>query len=331
MPPVRDPSEETPLTFTSGSFRWKLRLGVFLLALAALGSLAGCGPDAPTTGEPSSGQTIERYSGLIAASEFVVGPNRFPFGLVNVNGEFLESAAVNVRFSLWDGEKSTFKTEGSAHWRTIPDNIVHAHEDGEQHLHLDFRGIYVIDEVVLPEPGIWIADFVALADGNVSPVIEEAGFSVLPEANAPTVGTRVPATENLTIDDAPFVDISTRQVEHDELHNVSVAEARDSGEPFVVVFASPQFCVSAMCGPVVEVMDDVREALGGEIEFIHNEPWSLTAARERGELVPSAAILEWRLPSEPWVFVVDREGRVAMRIEGLATEDEVIAALRALF
>ena len=266
----------------------------------------------------------------MAASEFVVGANRFPFGLVDINGQFLEGAAVNVRFFLVDGETATLKTEAPAHWRTIPDDFVHVHEGGDEHVHLEFKGIYVVDAVVLPEPGIWIADFAVLAEGNLSPEIEEAGFRVLAEANAPTVGSRVPATANLTINYAPFVDLSSRRVETDELHNVSVAEARDSGEPFVVVFASPQFCVSAMCGPVVEVMDDAREALGGAVEFIHIEPWDLAAAREQGQLSASPEALEWHLPTEPWVFVVDREGRVAMRIEGLATEDEIVAAVREL-
>lgn len=271
----------------------------------------------------------EHYSGLISASEFVIGSNRFPFGLVDVNGDFLEGAAVNVRFSFWDGEKAIFKTEALAHWRTIPADFIHVHEDGKDHLHLEYQGIYVVDEVVLPQAGTWVADFIAHAGGS-SPEIEEALFRVLPTAVAPMVGTRVPATRNRTIEETSFVNLSTRRVEHDELHNVSIAEARNAGQPFVVVFASPQFCVSAMCGPVVEVMDRARKTLGGKVEFIHIEPWDLRAARERGELVPSAAILEWRLPTEPWVFVVDGEGRVAMRIEGIASQEEIVSAVKDL-
>lgn len=299
-------------------------------------ALAACGGSDPVTGptlQPTAtaGQgTAGAYSGLVAATEFVAGVNRFPFGLVSVDGDFLEDAAVNVRFFLVEGETATLKTEAVARWRTIPDEFTHVHEDGSDHLHLEFRGIYVVDEVDLPVAGIWIADFQVLAGGNVSPEIEEAGFRVLAEASAPTIGMRVPATANLTINDAPFEAISTRGVETDELHNVSVAEAIESGEPFVVVFASPQFCVSAMCGPVIEVMDSARETLGGQVEFIHIEPWDLVSARERGELQRSPEIIEWGLPTEPWIFVVDGDGRVAMRIEGLATHDEVVDAVREL-
>jgi hypothetical protein len=284
-------------------------------------------PAAELTALPAA---MKSYSGFLAASEFVVGTNRFPFGLVDVNGDFLEGAAVNVRFFLAEGEAVTLKTEAVAHWRTIPANFLHVHEDGEQHGHLDFQGIYVVDEVELPKAGIWIADFTALASGNSSPKIQEAGFRVLSESIAPAIGSRVPATENLTINDAPFAELSTRSVERDELHNISVAVARDTGNPFVVVFASPQFCVSAMCGPVLEVVDGAREALGEEIEFIHIEPWGLAAAREEGQLTQSAAALEWHLATEPWVFVVDSDGRVAARIEGLATQDEIVAAVGAV-
>lgn len=319
---------EIPLTVPLISLSWIPRFCV--VALAAVG-LAACGSNASATAIPAQPTVgLASYSGLVAASEFSVGSNRFPFGLVDVDGAFLEGAAVNVRFFFVEGESATLATEAPAHWRTIPDDFVHSHDDGQEHVHLEFRGIYVVDEVVFDRAGIWIADFEAPDSGEVALDITETGFRVLPEAVAPVVGMRVPATENLTINDAPFIEMSTRQVETDELHNVTVAEARDSGEPFVVVFASPQFCVSAMCGPVVEVMDDARETLGGEVEFIHIEPWDLTAAREQGQLTPSAEILAWRLPTEPWVFVVDRAGRVAVRIEGLATEDEIVAAVREL-
>jgi hypothetical protein len=320
------------VTFSLGSFSILHRLGA--LGLAVL-FLAACGSDssapADHTPEPTAGSSIsDRYSGLVAAAEFVVGTNRFPFGLVDINGQFLEGAAVNVRFFLVDGEEATLQSEATAHWRTIPDNFQHLHEDGEGHLHLEFRGIYVVDEVEFPHEGIWIADFQALAGDTSAPEIEEAGFRVFAEAIAPAVGSLVPATENPTINDAPFADLSTRSVERDELHNVSVAGALETGEPFVVVFASPQFCVSAMCGPVIEVVDDAREAFEGTVEFLHIEPWDLVAARERGELAPSIEALEWHLPTEPWVFVIDGDGRVATRVEGLITADEIVAAVRDL-
>ena len=40
--------------------------------------------------------------------------------------------------------------------------------------------------------------------------------------------------------------------------------------------------------------------------------------------------MEWGLPTEPWVFVVDAKGKVAAKFEGMAYPDELTAALDAL-
>ena len=290
--------------------------------VAAVLAAFGCGG--------ATAENSRRYSGLIAASEFVVGPNRFPFGLVSRDGEFLEDAAVSVRFFSLRGTERELHAEEGATWRTIQGTTPHVHPDGGTHLHLDFQGVYVVDAVVFPEAGVWVAEFTARKGLYERLIVEEAAFQVLAEAGAPGVGDRVPATENPTIHDvASFAELSTRAIE-DELHKVSVAGALDAGEAFVVFFASPRFCVSAMCGPVTETLARARAQLGGTVEFIHIEPWDLAAARNEGRLVRAAVMGEWALPTEPWTFVVGADGRVAARFEGLVTEEEVLAALARL-
>jgi hypothetical protein len=85
-----------------------------------------------------------------------------------------------------------------------------------------------------------------------------------------------------------------------------------------------------MCGPVTETLDAARIKLGEKIEFIHIEPWNLGAASEQGQLVPAPVTIEWRLPTEPWTFVVDANGRVLKRFEGLVAVDEIVAAVEPL-
>ena len=313
--PLPDITHERP-----GGFR--SRLALFLatgVALAAL--LSGCQSEAEEPPAPV-------YSGILAAAEFVAGPapNRFPFGLADKSGAFLEGATVSVRFFELQGETSRFHAEAQAVWRQVEGTTPHLHDDGELHLHLDYAGLYVVDEVTFPSAGFWGAEFV-VDDGTLT---EGTAFQVLAEASAPMVGAAAPPTENLTIHDAPFAEVSTRPVEGDALHNVSVAEALDAGEPFVVFFASPRFCVSALCGPVTDTMERVQQELGGAVEVIHIEPWDLDAARNEGRLTQSAEMLEWGLPSEPWTFVVDGEGRIAARYEGLVTAEEVLEAVRSV-
>ena len=36
---------------------------------------------------------------------------------------------------------------------------------------------------------------------------------------------------------------------------------------------------------------------------------------------------EWGIRTEPWVFVVDADGRLAARFEGVVTEDELVEVI----
>ena len=287
-------------------------------ALAALALFAACGSEPPPT-PPAV------YSGVLGASEFTTGANRFPFALADRDGAFLEGADVSVRFSKLDGDEARFHSESAAQWRLMAAAPPHSHADGETHLRLEYAGFYTAD-AAFPEPGVWTAEF-ATADGTST---RRSVFEVAAEGSAPRTGDAAPRTANPTIRDvAAFAELSTRPVERDELHNVSVAEALDAGEPFVVFFASPQFCVSALCGPVTETLAQAREELEGAVEFIHVEPWDLAIARNEGRLVPSAEMAEWGLETEPWTFVVGSDGRIAARFQGPVSRDEAVAAVRA--
>ena len=72
------------------------------------------------------------------------------------------------------------------------------------------------------------------------------------------------------------------------------------------------------------------KATATRINFIHIEPWVLETARGEGRLVLTDVAKEWRLMSEPWVFVIDGEGRVASRFEGFLGEEELVEALEAV-
>ncbi len=274
-----------------------------------------CGPKAPP------------FDGVIAASDFAVGTNRVPFVLVNADGARLEGAEVRVRFiSLADTEPRP-GGEAEATYYEIEGVTPHVHEEGLVHDHRDARGFYVVDGVDLDEAGVWQMAIAVTSDPPVE-VSQGPAFVVSAALRAPGVGDAVPATENPTIRDvATFAELSTRSVESDELHEVSVAQAIAAARPFAVVFASPRFCVTAICGPVTDVVADIQGHYGDRANFIHIEPWDITAAREEGRLIASAVTSEWRLPSEPWVFVVGADGRVAARFEGLVAREEIELAL----
>ena len=83
-------------------------------------------------------------------------------------------------------------------------------------------------------------------------------------------------------------------------------------EPILLLFATPQFCQSRVCGPVVDVAQQAQHEFEGKANFIHMEIYN--------ENDPSQGVRpqvrQFHLPSEPWLFAMNREGVVSAAIEG---------------
>ncbi len=123
-----------------------------------------------------------------------------------------------------------------------------------------------------------------------------------------------------------FAEVCTHEPP-DDMHRVSAAEALAAHRPFLLVFATPAFCRSRVCGPVLDLVLGLEPKFKDRIESIHVEPYNLEAVRAgRFELGPAARA--WGLPSEPWVFVVGSDGRVAAKLEGIFGPEELEAAVR---
>jgi hypothetical protein len=94
-------------------------------------------------------------------------------------------------------------------------------------------------------------------------------------------------------------------------------------KPVVLLFATPQLCQSRVCGPVVDIAEQVKAESGGETEFIHMEVFRDNSL-DRGIRPQLAA---FRLRSEPWLFTFDSAGKVAARIEGAFSQRELERAI----
>ena len=307
-------------TMRSASGRWGRIAGALAVAAGLLAAACSSSGATPTISNPE-------YSGFLAAREFVVGENRFPFVLRALRGGLLEDAQVQVGFYSFDGETPVLRSQTLATVRQVEGVTPHTHPDGELHEHLDVRKVYVVDRVVFDQPGVWGVQFsVTTADGQ--PVaVQGLGLFVEEENIAPGVGDPVPPSRNLTLADVESIEEIDTRIPPDDMHELSVAQALKAGKPFVVVFATPAFCITQVCGPVTDVVAELQGRYGDRVNFIHIEPWDLTLARTEGRLVLTEVALEWDLPSEPWVFVVGDDGRVAARFEGIASSEEIEAAI----
>jgi hypothetical protein len=104
-----------------------------------------------------------------------------------------------------------------------------------------------------------------------------------------------------------------------------VKDTLAAGTPFVVAFATPKFCASRTCGPTVEIVDAVRRRFANDdVRFIHVEVYEDNDPQKG----VNRWMKEWKLPSEPWVFVVDGDGVIRERFEGSTSVAELSDAVR---
>lgn len=113
-----------------------------------------------------------------------------------------------------------------------------------------------------------------------------------------------------------------------ELHATTVASALEEQKPIVVAVSTPVYCVSRFCGPITETLGTVAGLYRGNVEFIHIEVWNNFEERA---LAKSAADWIYRDgvedPSEPWVFLVGADGRVAQRWDNVVSEAQLLEAI----
>ena len=95
--------------------------------------------------------------------------------------------------------------------------------------------------------------------------------------------------------------------------------------PVLLLFATPALCQSRVCGPVVDIAEQVKAQHKGDTAFIHMEIYNDNEV-EQGFRPQVGA---FKLPTEPWAFAIDRNGKVAARLEGAFSERELSDAVRA--
>jgi hypothetical protein len=171
--------------------------------------------------------------------------------------------------------------------------------------------------------GPW--DLVALfrEDGGYSasliPTIKVGGLNRVPAVNEPAPHVHTPTAGDVHGD---LSKIDTRGP-HDDMHDVDLADALGH-KPVVLLFATPALCQSRVCGPVVDVAEQVKSNFGDRVDFIHMEVYKDNNASEG--LRPQ--MRAFGLPTEPWLFVIDRKGIIRTRIEGAFGVSELERAVR---
>jgi hypothetical protein len=182
--------------------------------------------------------------------------------------------------------------------------------------------VYATD-LDFPSEGEWrIAALIKQGDEIVATLLPSA--SVGEFKRIPAVGQKAPKIHTPTASDAGG-DLSkiTTRIPPDTQSKVDYADALGK-EPIVLLFATPQFCQSRVCGPVVDVAEQVKEQYGDKAAFIHMEIYN--------DNDPSKGVRPqvkaFNLPSEPWLFGIDRHGVVKAEVEGAFGVNELTRVVK---
>lgn len=325
-------------------YRYSRLRAVLPLALVAVlaAVLLGCGGGSEeTTSRPApkatefpatKGRTLEEIGGTIKQSPLVaspagqvfnVGSNRYAFGVFTKGKEQVADAEVAVYFA--QGKEGEAIGPFPARVESLVTPPAYRAQTTAQDPSAA-TAVYVVPSVDFTRTGEWRAIAVfRTPQGLEGTLMPSAVVGKFPEIPRP--GEKAPRVHTPTVEDAggDLSKIDTR-VPPDQMHKVDFADVVGK-EPVVLLFATPQFCQSRTCGPVVDIAEQVREETSEEankdVAFIHMEVFNQNDPSKGVR----AQLRAFNLETEPWVFVIDRDGRVSTLIEGAFSAEDLRQAV----
>lgn len=290
-----------------------------VLVAACAGPLASPSPSITVVGG-SGGPSIVP---VIASTETVVGPDRILIGLLDSTGTTpigTPDYQVSIGFINADKDKNTFVIAPA------PATFVWAIPNQ--------RAVWIKD-ATFDAAGNWAAVVGVTAPGKPAES-SELSLPVSATGQAVRVGAKAPSTPTPTAQGAGglLASITTDPSPDPSFYQVSEDQALVQHKPFVLVFATPAFCTSRVCGPTLEVVKAVAKGEPG-MTFIQVEPYQMNYANGTlqpilgtgNSLQPNAVTNAWGIQAEPWVYVVDANGIVTASYEAVVLPTELSAAI----
>ncbi|MEA2440762.1 MAG: hypothetical protein QOH76_2186 [Thermoleophilaceae bacterium] len=323
-------------------------LGLFALSLllTACGS-SGSGKDSTSSAQPPATSAdfpspngkslleIKRGLGpgpVLAPTVSVVGAgaDRYGFGLFDRARKQIAQA----RVALYVERSGSRKVSGPFLARDLPLEVKPAFQSETVAKDPDAaKSLYVAD-LRIKKAGDYAVLGVAKLDGRLvatDPIYLGVGKS----SEVPKVGDSAPriSTPTLKSVGGDVTKIDTR-TPPDSMHDVNFADAVGK-RPIVLVFATPALCQSRVCGPVVDIAEEVKSEQKGDVAFIHMEIYNdntiAQGCLDGTRLVNQCLrpqVLAYHLPTEPWAFAIDRHGKIVARLEGAFSKGELEAAVK---
>lgn len=284
------------------------------------GSRVGCVSEWPAQGKATSTGPIP----LLANSDLAPGDNRLIVGIVDAKGFPIGDPGWTLKaeaFNLTTDGCTPLAPPFAIPFTWSITNV---------------RGFFIGSSVIpvgTKELGLSITG----TDAKGATVSIRFAVQVFPKGIALRAGDAAPklATPTLATSEHGLAGISTDPKPLARLYKYSVDDLLAAGTPFVIVFASPAFCVSEACGPTLEVVKAAAARHPGAL-IIHVEPYLMKWNGERMiptldanmHLQPNPITNAWRLPVEPWLYTVNSKGIIIHSFEGVIGAADLDAAIK---
>ena len=315
-----------------------LAAGVLSIALAGCGSDSGStATPSPTAGTTAKAEDFPKGSGLtfqdlqsrypaqlslgIGASVMRQGSNRIPFVVLDKGARPLRNAAV----ALYTVQSDGTKVRGPYLAKETPFGVSAAHLSKTAASDSDAgKAFYVANLQFKGKAPQGVFALVRMDGRLVAASPSPLGVPSRKGYTPPDVGDPAVLIHTQTVKDVKKVSQITTRIPPDTALLQQDFASVLGHKPIVLVFATPALCQSRVCGPVVDVADQVRAGFGDKVVFIHQEIYRDNQVNKG--LRPQ--LLKWRLASEPWTFVIDRSGTITARIEGAVSVSELRAEVQ---
>ena len=314
---------------------------VMMVAVLAVAVVSGCGGeqrDASQPAQPSSaslradlgaatrpsvsdfpavaGRTLQEVADQavttagpqvgLATSVFTPGVNRLAFGVLAPDNTFVYGkSAVYVAQRANQPARGPYLAPADLLLTDPPYRSRQAAGEKDQ-----FAAVYAA-QVPLPRTGRWQA--LVLTRQGKETVGATTAVTVTPSTRDPVakVGSRAPVVDTDTVASAGSIKAIDTRVPNDDMHDTNLRDVLGR-KPVVLLFSTPQLCQSKVCGPVTDIAQQLKQTYGDQAAFIHQEVYADNDPK-KGLRKP---LLAFGLETEPWLFTIDRDGRIAERVEG---------------
>jgi hypothetical protein len=284
-----------------------------------------------------------------AALAFYKGENRYPFGVFQRDHTQVSDADVALYFARVPAAKGaapgqdkfgavTGAAKGKAEEQALDQPAIGPFPASVESMQTqpafraqtttsdpDAATVVYSTNVDFPSDGEWrIAALVRQGDQLSATLLPSADVGAY--AKVPQVGQKAPLIHTPTPADTggDLAKITTR-IPPDTQNKVDYADVYGK-EPIVLLFATPQFCQSRVCGPVVDVAEQVKQLYGDKAAFIHMEIYKDNDPNKGVR----PQVQAFHLPSEPWLFAIDKQGRVHSVLEGAFGVEELTRVVKGL-